>query len=152
MAYLFTDIQSQNECTFWIRRSSGRLCTDLIPSNTTYWSSIVDRIPGQQGIKSLDLPNQEVIATDALTLEQYHKICYWDLSRHRHLYCSTSATVNLNTIITWASGDRLEDPVEIALLLDADVNLGDWRTPERVSREVMEDGWTRYYDFILAAW
>jgi hypothetical protein len=63
--------------------------------------------------------------------------------------------VDLNTIIVCPSGDRLEDSVELARLLDADIFLGSWRTwrpPETVTGEVIEGGWTRYYDFILAAW
>jgi hypothetical protein len=103
-------------------------------------------------IKSSEAPNQEAIATDALTLEQYHQICYWNLSRHQNFYCSASATVNLTTIIACASEDRFEDSVEIALLPDTKVYLGDWRTPEGATGEVMEGGWTRYYYFILAAW
>jgi hypothetical protein len=117
-----------------------------------YWSGLVGGISGGQGIKSLDLPNQEAIAIDALTLDQYHKICYWNLSRHRNLYCSASATVNLNTIIVCPSGDRLEDSVEIALLPDTELYLGDWITAAGVTGEGMEGGWTRYYDFILASW
>jgi enterochelin esterase-like enzyme len=100
----------------------------------------------------LDGPNQEAMAIDALTLEQYHEICRWNLGRLQHLYCSTSATANLNAIIVCPSGDRLEDSVEIALLLDAEVYLGHWRTAARVRGEVMEGGWTRYHNFILAAW
>jgi hypothetical protein len=60
--------------------------------------------------------------------------------------------VNLHTIIACSSGDRFEDSVEIALLPDTEVYVGDWKTPERATGEVMEGGWTRYYDFILAAW
>jgi hypothetical protein len=38
--------------------------------------------------------------------------------------------------------------VEIALLPDTEVYPGDWET-ERATGEVMEGGWTRYYDFIF---
>jgi hypothetical protein len=58
----------------------------------------------------------------------------------------------VNAIIVCPSGDRPEDPVEIALLPDTEVYLDHWETPERATGEVMEGGWTRYYDFILAAW
>jgi hypothetical protein len=60
--------------------------------------------------------------------------------------------VNLNAIIACPSGDRLEDLVEIALSPDAEVRVGDWRSLKRVTAEVMEGGWTRYYDFILTVW
>jgi hypothetical protein len=113
--------------------------------------SVIRAIAGQPGIESLDLPNQEAIAIDGLTLEHYHEICYWNLRRYRNLYCSTSAAVNLNTIIACPSGDRLKDLVEIALLPDGEVSQGDWGTPEGATGKVMEGGWTRYYDLILAA-
>jgi hypothetical protein len=123
-----------------------------MPSNTMYWPSIIGGLSGLHGIKSSDGPNQEVIAIDSLTLEQYHQICYWNLSRFRKVDCSASATVNLDTIIACPLGDRLEDSVEIALLPDVEVYLSGWGTPKRTTREVMEGGWTRYYEFILAAW
>jgi hypothetical protein len=59
--------------------------------------------------------------------------------------------VNLNTIIVCSLGDQLEDSVEIALLPDAEIFIDSWRrTPG--TGEVMEGGWIRYYNFILAAW
>jgi hypothetical protein len=125
---------------------------DLIPSGIEYWHHDVTPIPSLQGIKRFEDPEQEAMAIDGLTLDRYHAICFYDLARRRNVYCSTSTTANLAAIITCASGDQLEDSVEIALLLDAEVYLDDWRTPERATGEDMEGGWTRYYDFILAAW
>jgi hypothetical protein len=126
---------------------------DLIPGNMSYqWPGLVDEIPSRYPIEQLETPDQEAFAIDALALEQYHQICYWNLSRFRTFDCSTSATVNLSAIIVCSSGDCLKDLVEIVLFPDADVYLGDWRTYERVTGEVMEGGWTRYYDFILAPW
>jgi hypothetical protein len=54
----------------------------------------------------------------------------------------------MNTIFVCTAGDQLEDWVEIALLPSAEVYLGDWTG---TTGEVVEDGWTRYYEFILAA-
>ncbi|KAJ7863402.1 hypothetical protein B0H13DRAFT_2565184 [Mycena leptocephala] len=141
---VFQQLLWEDHLTVWIHRSSGRLCADLIPSNTQYWSLFDRSLAFRPGIKSLDLPNEEVMAINALTLEQYHQICYWDLSRHRKFYCSASATVNLNAISVCASGDRLEDLVEIALLLDGEVYPDTWETMEGVRGEVMEGGWTRF--------
>jgi hypothetical protein len=127
---------------------------DLIPGDIEYLWTVVAKISPLQKIKPLEVLNQEAMAMaiDTLTLEQYHQICYWNLSQRRVLYCSASATVNLNTRITCPSGDRLEDSVEIALLPDAQLCLGKWAATDRATGEVMEGGWTRYYDFILAAW
>jgi hypothetical protein len=60
--------------------------------------------------------------------------------------------VNLNAIITCPGGDQIEDLVDIALLPDAQGYLSDWRTGAGARGEVMEGGWTWYYDFILVAW
>ncbi|KAJ7882928.1 hypothetical protein B0H13DRAFT_2344390 [Mycena leptocephala] len=136
---------SLNECTFWIHRSSGRLCMDLIPANSEHlWNANGIGVSPLPGIKPSEAQNQEATAIDALTIKQYHEICYWDLSRDRQLYCSASATVNLHTIIACPLEDRLEDWVEIAHLPDAEVYLDNWRTTEGVGGEVMEGGWTRF--------
>jgi hypothetical protein len=137
---VYADIQFQNECTLWIRRSSGRLCVDLIPANfARVWNVNGTTVSPLPGIKPSEAPAQEAMAIELLTLEQYHKICYWNLSRFRTFHSSTSATVNPNAIIAWASGDRLEDPLKIALLPDTEVYLdkmenccrNDWRSHGR---------------------
>jgi hypothetical protein len=125
---------------------------DLTPPNSKHlWNANETRVSSLPGIIPSEAPAQEAMAIDGLTLDRYHAICFYDLARHRNLYCSASATVNLNAIYACPSGDRLEDLVEIALLPDIKVYIGDWRTPERATGEVMEGGWTRYYDFILAS-
>jgi hypothetical protein len=150
---IYADIQLQSECTFWIRCSSGRLCVDLVSANFVYFrNSNGVQISALPGIKPSEAQAQEASAIDSLTLEQYHRICYWNLSQPRNLCCSASATLNVDTIIARISGDRLEDMVEIALLPDAEVDLGRWGIPSSVTWKVVENGWTRYYDFILAVW
>jgi hypothetical protein len=124
---------------------------DLVPANSAHLWNANRTVSPLPGIKPSEPPTQEATAINALTLSDYHRICYWNLPRHRNLYCSTSATANLNTIVC-PSGDRLEDSVEIALLPDVKVDLGYWQTTRGMTGEVMAGGWTRYYDFILAAW
>jgi hypothetical protein len=125
---------------------------DLIPGDIEYLWTIAVGISPLQKIKPLEALNQEAMAIDALTLRPYHSICYWNLSRRRHVYCSASTTVNLAAIIACTSGDQLEDSVEIALLPDPEVQQDAWRSLERATGGVMEGGWTRYYSFILVAW
>jgi hypothetical protein len=126
---------------------------DLIPADSAYpWNAAGVQILNLQAIKSSEAPAQEAMAIDALTLEHYHQICYWNLSRPRQLYCSTSTTVNLSAIIACCSRDQLEDLVEIVLFPNVDFYLGDWRSHEIATEEVMEGGWTRYYNFISATW
>jgi hypothetical protein len=107
-----------------------------------YWYDNATGIPHLQ--EPLDALNQEAMVIDSLMLEKYHEICYWSLSRLRSVCCSASATANLSAIIAGASRNRLEDLVEIALLPDAEVHLGYWRAGG-ATREVFDDGWTRYY-------
>jgi hypothetical protein len=117
---------------------------DLIPGNIAYnWYGPVDRGSSRLQIRPWD-QNQEAIAIDALTLRQYHSICYWNLSQSRTFDCPTSATVNLNTIVVCTAGDQLEDLVEIAFLPDAEAYLSDWGTAAGATGEIMEGGWTRY--------
>jgi hypothetical protein len=114
------------------------------------WYGPMDGCSVRPEIKPLEAPDQEAMAIDSLTLEQYHEICFWDLSQLRTFDCSTCTTVNLNTIIACPLENQLRGLVEIAHLPDARLFLDSWRTVEGVTGEVMEDGWTRY--FILAAW
>jgi hypothetical protein len=126
---------------------------DLISANSTHlWNADGTEISTLLGIKPLEALNQEAIPIDSLTLEQYHRICHWDLSRYRTFDCPASTTVNLNAIIACASGDYLEDLVKIALLSDTEVYLDNWITAAGTTGEVVERGWTRYYDVILSAW
>jgi hypothetical protein len=122
-----------------------------MPANSAYlWNSLGVGIPILPGIKPSEVSAQEAMVIASLTLQRFHDICYWNLSQCRNFDCPAFTTVNLTTIIACASEDRLEDSVEIALLSDAEVSLGDWIAAAGATGEVMESGWTRYYDFILA--
>ncbi|KAJ6555965.1 hypothetical protein B0H19DRAFT_138114 [Mycena capillaripes] len=128
-------------CTFWIRRSTGRLCAELVPNND--YLLCYGGIASPQTIKVLDTPNQETMVVDSLTLDQYYKICYWELSRIRHLYGSAQITVNLGAIILCSAGVQLEDSVEIALLPDEKVNVEKWENTREAMGETRGNGWIR---------
>jgi hypothetical protein len=105
------------------------------------WASdVVDGISRPQRITSLDTPGQEAIVIDSLTLETYHEICYWELSRPRTITISPGATVNLGAVIACSPADQLHDWMEIASLPDVEVRCGDWHGADG---EVIADGWTR---------
>ncbi|KAJ7031845.1 hypothetical protein C8F04DRAFT_1185548 [Mycena alexandri] len=108
----------QHECTFLIRRATGRLCADLIPSGIGkyWWYTRPDTVSLSEEFTSLDAPNQVMTAIDSLTLELYHEICYWDLSQSRSVSISTPVTLNLGAVISCTSGKKLEDLVETASL------------------------------------
>ncbi|KAJ6526059.1 hypothetical protein B0H19DRAFT_1385801 [Mycena capillaripes] len=80
---------------------------------------------------------------DSLTVDQYHHICYWELSRFRSASgFAPTMTVNLRAII-FCSGNQLEDSFEVALMPDVEVFRGPWNASGTLG-EIMEDGWTRF--------
>ncbi|KAF7376996.1 hypothetical protein MSAN_00117500 [Mycena sanguinolenta] len=133
------------ECTNWIRRSSGRLCTELTPANgDKLWldwrPSESSAMPGTYSWST----GAETITTfiDLLTLEQYYHICDRNLIQHRCITISTSTMVNIGAVIR-CFNDVLEDSVEIAFLPSAG-QLGDWTIFEENTGEVMPNGCTRF--------
>ncbi|KAJ6580626.1 hypothetical protein B0H19DRAFT_483050 [Mycena capillaripes] len=142
--YFLSDFQhplSPYECTFWIRRSTGRLCADLIPNNNSLLPYM--SISSPQAIHFLDAPTQDR-AIEFLTLDNYHRICWLDISQSREFYCGSACTpLKLGAIISCSSENRFEDSVEIALLQDARASIHGPLWPVN-TREMMEDGWIRY--------
>ncbi|KAJ6555810.1 hypothetical protein B0H19DRAFT_136683 [Mycena capillaripes] len=134
--------QSWLECTFWIRRSSGQLCMDLVQANDypTYLNSLPART---QGIYSSNAPNTDAKIIESLTLEQYHDICYYFLGHVQFTNISIPITLNLGKVICCPSGNWLEDSVEIAWLPNTTISSLWWDTPSETAKQITEDGWTR---------
>ncbi|KAJ6555862.1 hypothetical protein B0H19DRAFT_137156 [Mycena capillaripes] len=130
------------ECTFWIRRSSGRLCMDLGQANDYPISLDIARAQ-RHGMYSSNAPNTEAKIIESLTLEQYHHICYQSLGHFRFTNISTPITHNLGAVICCPSRDRLEDSVEIAWLPNTPILSPWWKTRSGMAEQIMEDGWTR---------
>ncbi|KAJ7899840.1 hypothetical protein B0H13DRAFT_792718 [Mycena leptocephala] len=84
-------------CTFWIRRSTSRLCTDLIPPNIieTVLSGLQNEVPSPQGIFSFSASNTEAAIIESLTVERYHSICSCNLKQLRLLHSSSPIVVNV---------------------------------------------------------
>ncbi|KAF8214529.1 hypothetical protein K438DRAFT_881255 [Mycena galopus ATCC 62051] len=122
--YFSSVFQRSLNCTPWIRRSTGRLCADLIPSSTVPKSWLVIEAPAEilcshsLGTKVLDAPNAEAAAIDYLTMEEYHDISFWDLVRFRHMLSSGPAAVNLGAIISYSLSNLSGELVEIASVND----------------------------------
>jgi hypothetical protein len=76
-------------------------------------------------------------------LEEYHEICYWQFPPRRY-GSENPITVHLGAVISCSSGNRLEDLVEIAFLLQTDSGFNISRWNMAGSGVVMENGWTRY--------
>ncbi|KAJ7245085.1 hypothetical protein C8J57DRAFT_1363010 [Mycena rebaudengoi] len=133
------------ECTFWIRGSSGRLCTDLVESsNFAYLFGRRDEIPAVPDLVSLDSSNMQAIVIDSLTLKQYHRICDWNLSNARIISTSSCIVVTVGAVLYCPLSNRLEDSVRIPSLLDLNISSGVWANIQGMEGELSENGWTRF--------
>ncbi|KAJ7679342.1 hypothetical protein DFH06DRAFT_1465460 [Mycena polygramma] len=138
----------EHECTFWIARSTGRLCVDLVCS---HWSTghpfRLGRLEviNSGGQDLLTTINQTATVIDSLTLEQYHRICYIQLSRTRVLHLSTPRTVNLGALMFGPSNDlnHVDSLMEVAVVSEIRVVLCQWYLAG-VEGNIMQDGWTRF--------
>jgi hypothetical protein len=88
------------------------------------------------------------MVVESLTTEEYHDICFINLSQIRTISISTTTTVNLGGI-SWSSGHPLEPPVEIADTPNVHTGVDVWESSEGAKEAVMEDGWTRYFILFL---
>jgi hypothetical protein len=138
------DSQYSADCTFWIRHSTGRLCTDLIQPNSITHLYGLRTETSLQGLFSLSAQNMEAAVIRSLTLDQYHDICYWSLSRSRVFHSSCPIVVNLGAILFCSPSNRLDEAVEIALLSNPDNWCGRWETTRGAHGDHTEDGWSRY--------
>ncbi|KAF7377040.1 hypothetical protein MSAN_00122100 [Mycena sanguinolenta] len=132
--------------TLWIRRSTGRLCTELGQGRDALPVHLNSgELPGSSRIYPFGAV-AETITTfmRSLSLEQYHNICYYNLAQNRRFDLSASTTVNLGAVFH-CSGHPLEDSVEIAFLPSAEAPiLCDWTIFGGGTRKIMPNGWTRF--------
>ncbi|KAF7377028.1 hypothetical protein MSAN_00120900 [Mycena sanguinolenta] len=131
--------------TLWIRRSTGRLCTELSRGHDVLAPHLDS---GDLLDSSRVYPLGAVAETittfiGSLTLEQYHNICVYNLGQYRHFDLSASTTVNVGAVFR-CSGNPLEDSVEIAFLPSAVSILYNWTISRGGTGEVMPNGWTRF--------
>jgi hypothetical protein len=150
-------IQDDFNCTFWIRRSTGRVCADLVPGNfmlgrfTSHERPTLDQ---WQRLFSLDVRHMEDMVIDSLTLQQFHAICCWNRS-YRWDVSMNERTVHLGAILVKSGGnwdylDEVVSPCNIRILPH-------WKAFDRwqdmsTRGEVTENGWTRYSYFVWPVW
>ncbi|KAJ7218260.1 hypothetical protein B0H12DRAFT_329295 [Mycena haematopus] len=110
-----------------------------------YWRAGTPQAP-REGIRSLDIPDQEAMVVHSLTLAQYHKICDWDLARPQYIPILASMTVTLGTMIYCSPQNQLGDFVEIAFLPDVLVKAfpDSWLLSNGAEGEIVDNGWTRF--------
>ncbi|KAF7340613.1 hypothetical protein MSAN_02133000 [Mycena sanguinolenta] len=148
--YLKSEFQLRlysEECTQWIRRSTGRLCTELIPATDNFWlGSDLHGAPPLSEPYNLSAGAEEIaMFIDSLTLTQYHDICTKNLAHHQWIPFSADTIMNLGAVCR-CSNYLLEDLVEIAFLPSAEAFiLYNWTISGGGTGENMPDGWTRYF-------
>ncbi|KAF7377015.1 hypothetical protein MSAN_00119500 [Mycena sanguinolenta] len=131
--------------TRWMRRSTGRLCTELTldHDNLPIYANLPELL-GSSRIYPLSACAEIITAfIDSLTLGQYHFICSWNLAQDRCFNICASTTVNLGAVFH-CSGHPLENSDEIAYLPSAEAPiLFNWTISGGDKGEVMPNGWTR---------
>ncbi|KAF7337164.1 hypothetical protein MVEN_02154400 [Mycena venus] len=136
-------------CTFWIRRSTGQLCIELIPN----WNradldfnlaqdAVTHRI---QGNYLLSASVTDALVIDALTLETYYEICHYYLDHPRHISISTPIPVKPGSVIHYSSSSQPEDLTEI-VSMPVPCYIRHWRRPNSLIGDgmKMKNGWTRF--------
>ncbi|KAJ7704419.1 hypothetical protein B0H17DRAFT_10687 [Mycena rosella] len=134
----------EKQSTFWIRRSTGRLCAELVPPIVpvdlgSWWLAGISKGPDYLGASQM-----EDMVANFLTLEDYHHICWFHLVQYRWFHTgSLSLNVNLGAVFCCSSSNKLEESIEIGSLPDMEIVCYPWNTGRAVG-EAMEDGWTRF--------
>ncbi|KAJ7927344.1 hypothetical protein B0H13DRAFT_2312744 [Mycena leptocephala] len=153
-----TDLYDFN-CTFWIRRSTGRLCADLIPSDFTlcYFWNYGRPTRGMRQVISLCAPNMEAMVIDSLTLEEFHAMCAWDLARERAWTFPTRRTVHFGAVVISSGSDMVYfDEIVFSSNITIHARWKIVKCPDTnapgAQGKVTEDGWTRYSYFIWPDW
>ncbi|KAF7369652.1 hypothetical protein MVEN_00296200 [Mycena venus] len=132
------------EFTYWIRRSTGRLCTDLVSSrNPVYLGHILNGTTNIPTAHSMIATYSEAMGVESLTLNEYYNICWINLAQSRRIAVSLFSTVDLGAVIYCSSSNGPDELIEIAHLANLKTVLGPWYTRGAVG-ETMEDGWTRF--------
>lgn len=130
-----------------MRRSTGRLCLDLTPSDIPAPAFyFLDSITRPVSFMPFDNPDQEDKFIAFLGFNQYSRLCYWFLQQTRVLPISHTTEVNMGAVVCCPSGARLDGAVHIASLTGVEPEPHLWRTDEAADGEFIVDGWTRYFN------
>ncbi|KAJ7096993.1 hypothetical protein C8R43DRAFT_1049041 [Mycena crocata] len=135
--------------TPWIRVSTGGLCIDLEPCNTNqviYPYTLSDDL-SRTPITLLG-PDKEATIISSVTLDHFHEICYWFLSKMDDYALDRDMLVLLGGIARLDSASS-QNPLEIAHVPDCNIfRDSGWRQRRACVETVenlmcLENGWTR---------
>ncbi|KAJ6450960.1 hypothetical protein C8R47DRAFT_1170708 [Mycena vitilis] len=154
--YLYSSSQSEllivaSECTLWLRRSTGRLCVDLVePDKIVFLPDFlakqsISEVPGLLSLRSPQI--MEAAVMDALNLEDYHQLCHGTFTQCHAHSISAGIAVNLGVVYSEIPSDHY---VEIASLPYDCCDYSNWEllrqpTASDAARERrVENGWRRF--------
>jgi hypothetical protein len=121
--------QPWEECTVWIRPSTGRLCLDRTPPETIPLShALVDHFirPPETSLCKPPAEAEMITLITSMSLQDYHEICYWHLGRERYWQMSTDGSVKLGSI-RHRPGPEYANSFEVASG-DCTINDDGWST------------------------
>ncbi|KAF7339049.1 hypothetical protein MVEN_01981100 [Mycena venus] len=142
---------TSNQFTFWIRRSTGRLCAEFIPPRnpvTFVYETYQDAAPfcmERNYLMSASVTDAMVI--NGLPLKVYHDICASNLGHRRHMRyprIPTRMPVNLGSLVHFPSSGQSEGWTEISSV-PLSIYINPWVICNKRTRAPMEDGWTRFH-------
>ncbi|KAF7375576.1 hypothetical protein MSAN_00445900 [Mycena sanguinolenta] len=100
----------------WVRRSTGRLCVEIVPLPIPWVGSMADEVETLPPPASTQA-QQESWVIASLAFHQWYSLCHRFLTQHRLLEISTQAEVNLGSIIHWPVACQFEDATKMALVV-----------------------------------
>ncbi|KAJ6450965.1 hypothetical protein C8R47DRAFT_1170730 [Mycena vitilis] len=143
-----------SECTLWIRRSTGRLCVDLVQTGEPQSEFLgympeynICEVPEVTGLLSINPHIMEAAAIHALTLEEYHALCYWYSGDFAWDSFPAGVAISLGAVCSRSPSDHC---VEIASLPYDCCDYSNWEllrqpTASDADRErCVENGWERF--------
>ncbi|KAJ6582599.1 hypothetical protein DFH09DRAFT_287323 [Mycena vulgaris] len=134
-----------SDCGLWMRRSSGQLCAELVPSDVSW--PYLDNYPDDVAFCSTprvpmwDKANPGMVL-ESLTLDGYHSICSLLLRQIRHVFLPTSAMVTLGAVFHYSPSSQFDASVQIALIPDVRIHRSGWEDQRPLVQG--QNGWSRY--------
>ncbi|KAF7330649.1 hypothetical protein MSAN_02450100 [Mycena sanguinolenta] len=118
------------KCGYWIRPSTGRLCMDFIPCDTSLDvpSLGLGLASRPDGISSFNTPNREAAFISSITLEQYESLCYECFGKERAILIPAQSVTRLGALVQFPHSSQQKVPVGIASL-PALLDLDHWFWP-----------------------
>ncbi|KAJ7472568.1 hypothetical protein FB451DRAFT_299281 [Mycena latifolia] len=139
------------ECTLWIRPSTGRLCIDFWPSGTRISPFYFDILLGPPPlIPFCQLgPDQDFIIMNSFQLRQYHELVLRYLSIAGRSSIESHGSVQLGSIISCPTGQYFKDAPVIAHMSDCALEDFGWHCYPSLEAKLSKltlarNSWTRF--------